>query len=176
MSDNELQFIVYLVTCSVTGKAYVGQTKSRLAHRWAQHINTAKKRRRGSTYLHRAILQYGAHGFTVEEISRHATLGDANRSEREVIIARGTLAPNGFNIQEGENVEPRSLETRAKISAAHKGKISPLRGKPRPPHVIAAMSAAFKGVQKRGVGWNHSPETREKMRVSALNRGSHFNA
>lgn len=38
-----------------------------------------------------------------------------------------------------------SPEHRAKLAAAHRGRISPLRGIPRPPEVRAKLSAALKG-------------------------------
>ena len=39
--------------------------------------------------------------------------------------------------------KPRPPETRAKISAANKGKPSPLKGKKRPPEVVAKIKATW---------------------------------
>lgn len=34
---------IYLVTNTVTGKKYIGQTRASIAQRWRQHVSAAKK-------------------------------------------------------------------------------------------------------------------------------------
>jgi hypothetical protein len=75
---------------------------------------------------------------------------------------------------------PRSEETKAKISAANKGRIAPdeerqkisagLKGKPKSAEHNAKVSAALKGRVSPMTGRQHSPETKEKMRLAALAR------
>lgn len=163
VSGAELQFLIYKITCVVTGKAYVGQTKGDVAHRWAKHVYTACKMGRGCPALHAAIRLYGREAFTVETIAAAASQEECNAAEASLIELHGTMAPSGYNLSSGGNVMPRSDETRAKISAAMKGRPSPLKGTPRTLEVRERMSRNSMGLQKRGTGWKHSGETRAKI-------------
>lgn len=59
--------IIYLITNTVNGKIYIGQTIHRLTLRWRKHKTSAAS---GSDLaLHRAIRKYGANNFSVEVIA-----------------------------------------------------------------------------------------------------------
>jgi group I intron endonuclease len=59
--------LIYLVTNTVNGKRYVGQTVGQLSKRWSKHKTKANT---GSSYpMHRDIRVYGAENFTVEVIA-----------------------------------------------------------------------------------------------------------
>lgn len=55
--------IIYKITNTVNNKIYIGQTIRTLKERWNQH-----KYRNGCTYLHNAIIKYGADKFKIEPI------------------------------------------------------------------------------------------------------------
>jgi group I intron endonuclease len=185
--------IVYLVTCRVTGKHYVGQTTRSLAFRWGQHLARA---RRGSNYpLHAAIRKHGADSFTVEMLEEVADRSGLN--ERELYYAGlfHTLSPDGYNLKAGDgHLSEFSEETRRKMGAASKAHQTPevreqtaalmrarwadrdwrarrsalFRQAQSRPEVRAANSARQVGVQK--VLMNR-PEVRAKL--SAAQRLAH---
>jgi group I intron endonuclease len=92
--------IIYLVTNTVNGKRYVGQTVKPLHKRWLDHI---RKSRLIATRmaLHSAIRKYGSDSFTIQEIAKGTSLEDLNRLEIEYIRSLKTLAPNGYNLSQG---------------------------------------------------------------------------
>lgn len=55
---------VYLLTNTVNGKQYVGQTTRGAKYRWRDHQHDAK-RRGNKSVLGRAIRKYGATSFTI---------------------------------------------------------------------------------------------------------------
>jgi hypothetical protein len=172
MADNELAFILYRVICRANGKSYIGQTSIRAGWRWAKHVYAAMRKDRGCPALHAAIRAHGRDAFDVEELARAPTREAINCIERKMIAHFNTLAPNGYNLAPGGNVEPRSAATRAKIGASLTGRPCPWARGPHPERG-PAISAAKKGKQPRGVGWHHSPETIERMRQAQARRYAH---
>lgn len=54
--------LIYMITCRINGKRYIGMTTHSAAKRWGQHVRSAL--RDGHDYaLHRAIRAYGADAF-----------------------------------------------------------------------------------------------------------------
>lgn len=108
---------VYLVTNTVNGKRYIGQTRQTLVRRWNAHAckNHCK-------YLYNAIQKYGKENFLVELICEVPTLDLANEFEIEYIERYRTMFPNGYNILPGGD-KPRlmSEEERIKLSERMKG-------------------------------------------------------
>lgn len=115
--------IVYLVTNTVSGKQYVGQTTHRLKVRWKHHLKSV---RNGSTCaLHCAIRKYGAVIFKVEQIDSAETLDKLNEKEVYYIATLKTLAPGGYNLTiGGDGVAGYSHtdETRRRLSRVFLGK------------------------------------------------------
>lgn len=58
---------VYLVTCTITGKQYVGITIQGYQHRWKKHVSCAL-REKDDFKFHAAIRKYGADNFKIEVI------------------------------------------------------------------------------------------------------------
>jgi group I intron endonuclease len=111
---------VYLITNTINGKRYVGQTIAPLERRWQQH-----KKLSAAPYLHAAIKKYGEDNFTIEAICEPPTIELMNEFEAEYIERYRTLAPNGYNLTKG-GVAPKHHEaTRKKMSASHTGKPHP---------------------------------------------------
>jgi group I intron endonuclease len=170
----------------VNGKRYVGQTWTSLRHRWRGHQRNSRCRK-----LHRAIKAHGADAFTIELLTFAATQEMADHLEA-YFMERHQTRERGYNIREGGAKGKLSIETRAKMSAAHRGKIiSPAQrekarlanlGKkrgPRPAEWRAKNGAAQRGkvvsletrarMSAAGLGRKHSAETRAKM--SATRKG-----
>ena len=175
--------IIYLLTNTVNGKQYVGQTSYGLEKRWREHCQDA--RRGFPRYLYNAIRKYGPDAFTYE-ILEHTTIEDVNARETYWISELKTLE-HGYNMTEGgggvRGWVP-SEDTRAKMSAAKTGKTfsaetraklrAALTGKTHSAETRAKMSAARSGENNPNYGKTHSAETRAKL--SAANIGKKLSA
>ena len=108
--------IVYIITNTVNGKRYVGQTVFMLEKRWKQHQKSPR-----CHALHNAIEKYGAKNFIIEPIIEVPTIELLNEFEAEYIKKYCTLAPNGYNLTEGGRAPRHNVETRAKMSRSRIG-------------------------------------------------------
>lgn len=117
--------IVYLITNLANSKRYVGITRRRLSDRW-----TVYRARHGSKhFLHAAIRAHGRGGFSVVELARADTPERLSRLEFHFIRLLKTRYPSGYNqTPGGGNRGAPSLETRAKMAAARRGKSNPMKG------------------------------------------------
>jgi len=59
---------IYVVTNTVTGEQYVGQTRQKAVRRWKCHINTAHSATAPKYRLAHAILEYGKSAFEFAEV------------------------------------------------------------------------------------------------------------
>jgi group I intron endonuclease len=139
---------VYLITCTVNGKKYVGITKSDLATRWRGHRQCA--RMGVKTALYNAIRKHGADRFVIRVLATATTRKMLCALERAFIVALNTRAPNGYNLTAGgDGTSGMSPETRAIVSEKN-------RGRKHTDEVKRLISEA-------GRGRKHSPESREKI-------------
>lgn len=170
---------VYTISCSVTGKVYVGYTRCGVRKRFKRHLSDARSKI--NTALGDAIRLHGEEAFSVCAVWCGETLAEAYEAEVRFIAEMGTLTPNGYNITPGGpgtrrtrrvyvKTGPRGpmpQETRDKIGRAR-------LGNPRSQETKDKLRAANLGktlsdetrekIRVAGVGRKHSPETREKMR------------
>ncbi len=131
-----MAFLVYKLTCTVSGKSYVGITARALETRWLEHCARARQGVREGR-LSPAIRKYGAEAFTREILATADTEDQARSLETHFIRELGTL-DGGYNCNEGGAgwlVIPDDV--RQKISAAQRGKVISDEAK-------AKMSAAKK--------------------------------
>jgi group I intron endonuclease len=146
-----MQGRVYLVTNSLNGKQYVGQTITKHSRKGHGHA------------LADAYKKYGHKSFTYETIcsgiDNHATLDFA---EQFWINVMSSLAPNGYNLESGgrryKTVShkpqlgiPHTEETKAKMSEGQK-------------RYLAGIDVHF------NVGRKHSEETKIKMSTKRTGR------
>lgn len=101
MANNSIagdkHFDIYLITCIVTGKLYVGLTSKGVVSRWAKgHLKAAAKKG-SSTVLSRAIRKYGKDHFTLKVIDTAGSFEGAKSKEIAWIAKLNTVAPNGLN-------------------------------------------------------------------------------
>jgi group I intron endonuclease len=103
---------VYLITNTINGKRYVGQTKNTLEQRWKSH-----RSRSGCTILYNAIQKYGADNFIVESICEPPTVELAHEMEKYFIVVYNSKTPNGYNMTDGgEGAVNPTPESRAKMA------------------------------------------------------------
>lgn len=132
---------VYVISCSVTGKRYVGKS-CMPAKRWTAH--QAQSRSGNQAPLYRAMRRYGADAFEFEVVEQCAS--EAESYDREAAwIAKldSTVRGNGYNqTSGGEGLSGCLPESRERMAAAK-------RGRPQTPESIAkrlATRAAKKAV------------------------------
>jgi len=102
-----------------------------------------------------AIKKYGADAFTIEILEDGLTQKEANQREIFYATSLKTFSPYGYNLRAGDGSGPLPAETKAKISAALKGRVlsaehraklsASRRGKPRSEETKAKLSRIMKG-------------------------------
>ena len=174
--------VIYLATCSVNNKSYIGQTVD-----YEKRMRSHRKCEEDSLF-HNAIRKYGYEAFhwCILEVAPESDLNDR---ERFWIASLNTIRPNGYNLTSGgqsgghlsestrkkisrsNKGQKRSLETRRKLSEAKKGKPSPRKGAKQSDETKAKLSTHNKANPSLGFkGKTHSPETRK--RISELKKGN----
>ena len=97
-SLTETEYTVYLITCALNSKVYVGQTRKTLAERLKQHISESN---RGSMYaLHKAMRDHGVQNFTIQPIETFKTSDArfADQMEQKYITHYNSGSPAvGYN-------------------------------------------------------------------------------
>lgn len=98
--------IVYKLTCSNTGKSYIGYSKLTIKERWKAHCKKARKGCAGK--LFRAIRKHGEDTFTLDVLAEVPSKAEALRLEVMFIASYDTVK-HGYNITlggEGGNTSP----------------------------------------------------------------------
>jgi group I intron endonuclease len=158
---------IYIITNTVTGKSYIGQTVDP-KKRWSQHRTYAKNN--PTQGIHIAMNADGLENFTFEVIETCETLKQANAREVELIALRNTLEPNGYNRDRGGAGLNPSEETRTRISES-------LKGHEVSEETLAKLSESHKGqvawnkgMKGLGAGRKDSPEVRARKSEAARKR------
>lgn len=96
-------YIVYLHTNKITGKSYVGITKTSMEKRWKRHISLSKKNTSAHVLFGNAIRKHGSGDDVWEHLTlaTYETLHDAFAAEKRYISELKTLMPDGYNMTLG---------------------------------------------------------------------------
>lgn len=140
--------IIYKITNKSNGNSYIGKTTKSLEERFKRHC-----RENGCTAIRRAIKKYGKNTFEIKILAKCETLKEMNHREQYCIKLFNTLAPNGYNLNNGGEVKQISLETVNKMSEVKKGSRNPMFGR----------IGANKGKPGFMLGKSHTNDTRIKM-------------
>lgn len=156
---------IYLITNTVNGKRYVGQTKQGLKERFYQHKSASK---RSQLPLSKAIRKYGILAFTIEELEQCPDLETLNLAEvKWIAYYDSTTQGFGYNCTSGGAKDFECSEvTKARISRARKELLSDPRFRDRisenqkryidaHPEEVTRLSAMSKA-------YNMSPEGRKR--------------
>ena len=176
---------IYLITNTVTGKQYVGQSRG-IKKRFARHKRAARtKHKREAFYLHNSIAKHGVDSFKFEVLLYAKDPEYLNLMEQRCIKAYGTVSPNGYNLDTGGGVSrtlsedarkkligrpawnkgvPATEEQKLRQSAAMMGKPSPQKGKPISEEQKRKQSEKMKGRTAWNKGVPMSEEQKVKMR------------
>lgn len=110
--------IVYVITNTINGKQYVGQTVHTLKERWANHCSNNS----GCTAIHNAILKYGKDSFKLSVLDTAKSQEELDEKERQWIYKLNTLSPYGYNLKSGGEHVVFTNEVREKLRKANTGK------------------------------------------------------
>src|ERR1700688_540434 len=89
--------IVYLITNTVNGKRYIGQTSLTLGERWSLH----KSRHSQCTAIKSAVDKYGFSNFEISILFDNLTKELADELEKEYIVRYNSHPPYGYNLTDG---------------------------------------------------------------------------
>ncbi len=158
---------IYVLENKINKKCYIGQTIRKLNRRMNVHKSDSRNIKK--TVISRAINKYGMDNFIIHKY--YVPINMLDYFEIEMIKQLNTLAPNGYNLNSGGNVNKiftkeainnmskahigksngkHSKETRKKISESNMGKVVTEEAKLK-------MSISHKG-------FKHSEETKLKMK------------
>lgn len=179
---------IYIVTNTITGKRYIGQTMYSVSYRWKQHIEDSALNKSNS-YLHRSIRKYGADAFVVRRVLKNVPLNLLDDLEIKCIERYRTFVPNGYNLCRGgggvkgyRHTEDTKKILRAKLSHPRSAEdIEKIKEGQRRNDVFAKRSknmawrkaiskgrlGKFKGADNPFGGKHHTQET--KARISEAN-------
>lgn len=104
---------------SPSGKVYIGITSQKAENRWGHGSNY-----RHNKYFYAAIQKYGWENFTHEVLFENLDKRTAELKEVELIaLYKSSVQKYGYNLTTGgESGKQLSMETRQKLSEAHRGK------------------------------------------------------
>lgn len=148
---------VYKHTNKINKKVYIGITGQNWERRW-------KTKYKANKFFHSAILKYGEENFNHEVLFEHLTKEEAQQKEIELIAEYKSNDPKyGYNLSSGgeshngcKGMHYQTDESKAKISATHKGKVIPQ-------DVRDKMSTSHKGKHSKPL-WLNTPEQIEASR------------
>lgn len=150
--------LIYKITNKITNKMYIGLTSVSLRERWTNHKSNCRNPAKYTSALYCSMRKHGIENFVIEQIDTASSLEELNIKEQTYIKALNTLAPNGYNLDDGGGSQNCHPETRAKISAALKGRPikNRMNGAPKGRKVSEArkkqISATMKGKPQP---WKH---------------------
>jgi group I intron endonuclease len=163
---------VYLVTNTVNGKRYVGQTvcyvkeksgrilKRGSEHRWKTHVWSAMSGENRCTAMCAAIRKYGQHNFTVKTIII-CDISQLTYYESKFARFYNSYAPNGYNIRQPSSKGRLSEETKKKISLAKSKENNHMWGKKHKDETINKMRNTKKNKVKKPI----EPELVEQYNI-----------
>ena len=143
---------IYLITNTITGKKYIGQSVQRnINKRW----NAEKQCKGVGVLLYRTIKKHGIEKFKFQVLIICFNI-DCNKYEEEYIKKYNTLSPHGYNLDSGGKNNPRHNDTKERIRIS-------LTGRKQSIKEIEAKSERMKGVNNMNYGKPMSDEQKRKI-------------
>lgn len=149
-SDSKPYGVIYLVTNTVTGKVYIGQTTRSIEQRWGQHCYYADSRRLGPS-----IRKHGKDAFVVEKIAEARSKQELDDLEIFHIQRLDSTNRNvGYNLALGGGSGKHSEDTKKMMSEKTMG------------HHVSDETR--KKISASQIGRRPTEQTREKLSAVKL--------
>lgn len=146
---------IYLLTNTVNGKLYIGQTWQTLNKRITQHRSRAKN---PQWYLYNAISKYGWENFRIDVLMSCHDQATADYWEDFYILAGDTIN-GGYNLKRGGSKGcSLSEKTKRKIGKSHKG--------------MKHTEETKQQISRAKTGVKRPPGTGQKQSATTIARGS----
>jgi len=163
---------IYVITCLINNKKYVGQTIKKLKSRWKEHINHKWEDRNLHLPLQLAFRKYGIENFKIELLIENID-NQEKLNELEIFYSKlnNSIVPNGYGLKVGERNGFISEETKQKISKSNTGKI-------RTPEMLKKLSDSHKGnkqteeTKKKISDFFKNKKPSENTRLGCINKNS----
>ena len=136
-NGNETAHGVYRILNEKTGKFYIGSTGAPFRKRWINHAWKLKAGRHNNLHLQNAFNKYGTENFVFEILELSLDDDTGWLAVEQKYLDAYVATEHCYNIEKKAKSLPGVVfshtpeETRAKISASNKGRISKMRGVPR---------------------------------------------
>jgi group I intron endonuclease len=160
---------IYRIVNTVTQKVYIGSAND-LYQRWNNHMGYLDRKEHHNPKLQASWNKHGKDAFVFEVMELILPPFLIER-EQYWLDREQPFGTKGYNIARiamaSRTGSTHTIESKAKMSASHKGQISYWKGRKRPPETLAKMSAANIGKIGPWRGKTRPPETLEKMRIAA---------
>ena len=186
---------VYCVVNKVNGKEYIGE--STIGMKYRKFVHQACARKGSKLPLHRDMRKFGFDSFIWKILFKSDDPNELANREALEIKRRNTRYPKGYNQSDGKgrigatNTKKQnsqisrslkghkvSIETRAKIGKANRGKVRSEEFKKRLSEIVRnrpftdKMRKHLDEARKKRIykkGWNHTKET--KLKISKAKKG-----
>lgn len=111
---------IYIITNTIDGKVYIGQTRRSLSRRWIDHKSAGKSN--SPCPIAQAIRTHGPDAFTITALDNSDSGQQGDELERLYIALYGSMDPErGYNrVSGGLRDYSASAEVKAKMAAAQK--------------------------------------------------------
>jgi group I intron endonuclease len=126
---------IYLITNTINGKKYVGQTIHSIEKRWEGHCATAREAKTSCMLIVRAIKKYTPDNFQISMLEECTSREHMDEREAHWIKELNTLDPHGYNLTIGGGGVKLTPEANVARGLS-------LRGKQRTPEQRETLSKA----------------------------------
>lgn len=93
--------VVYMATCLINNKSYIGITTQLFRKRKSHHLNAAENNRYKNVIFHKALRKYGPDNFEWKIIANAKDQQELKSLEIKLISDICTMSPNGYNMTLG---------------------------------------------------------------------------
>jgi len=166
---------VYVITCLLNGKQYVGETGNPTS-RMKGHFFPPPSRKERLQVIQKAIKKHGHDNFIFEVVSSHDTVEEAFTAENSLILKKKSEGILLYNMNDGGvgGINP-SPETREKMSKARLGiKLSDSTKNLIREKAKNQMNDPERRAQQRKIAkdwWENLPEEEKEIRIKELKAG-----
>lgn len=163
--DNDKKWSVYIHTCLINQKSYVGITSKKPEYRWGSNGDGYKRQS-----FYNAIQKYGWDNFEHKIVA--SNLSEKEAKEMEIYLIdklQSHIHKNGYNVTLGGD---------GYLGVDNNGANNPMYGKHHSEETKKKISEKNKGKTSSMLGKHHSEETKKKMsshqRVSIIGENNYW--